>query len=138
MKAEASKERKLREHNEVYSKQLETELENLKVRGHTGALTVPPGLVSCCLQRSYRNQSQSDDYQLDAHNLNPDSLVRWHSPSLDSNDFKFTNELYTQRVSTFLFYRCTHNPPDLSRHYITESKTCHYNRFVVETQEPEL
>ena len=34
-KAEASKDRKLREHSEVYSKQLETELESLKVRGHT-------------------------------------------------------------------------------------------------------
>lgn len=33
-KAEASKERKLREHSEVYSKQLETELESLKV-SHT-------------------------------------------------------------------------------------------------------
>lgn len=35
VKAEASKERKLREHSEVYSKQLETELQSLKVRGHT-------------------------------------------------------------------------------------------------------
>lgn len=33
-KAEASKEKKLKEHSEVYSKQLETELESLKVRGH--------------------------------------------------------------------------------------------------------
>lgn len=33
-KAEASKERKLRENSEVYSKQLETELQGLKVRGH--------------------------------------------------------------------------------------------------------
>lgn len=30
-KAEASKEKKLREHSEVYSKQLEVELEGLKV-----------------------------------------------------------------------------------------------------------
>lgn len=34
-KAEAQKEKKLREHIEVHSKQLETELQNLKVRGHT-------------------------------------------------------------------------------------------------------
>uniref|UniRef100_A0A673FWJ2 non-specific serine/threonine protein kinase n=1 Tax=Sinocyclocheilus rhinocerous TaxID=307959 RepID=A0A673FWJ2_9TELE len=34
-RAEASKERKLREHSEVYSKQLESELETLKVRGHS-------------------------------------------------------------------------------------------------------
>lgn len=35
MQTEASKERKLREHSEVYSKQLEAELQSLKVRGHT-------------------------------------------------------------------------------------------------------
>lgn len=39
-KAESSKERKLREHSEVYSKQLETELESLKVRGHAHTLHV--------------------------------------------------------------------------------------------------
>lgn len=33
-KSEASKEKKLREHSELYSKQLEVELESLKVRGH--------------------------------------------------------------------------------------------------------
>ena len=32
-RAEASKEKKLREHSEVYSKQLESELEMLKVGG---------------------------------------------------------------------------------------------------------
>uniref|UniRef100_A0A673MUI4 non-specific serine/threonine protein kinase n=1 Tax=Sinocyclocheilus rhinocerous TaxID=307959 RepID=A0A673MUI4_9TELE len=40
-RAEASKERKLREHSEVYSKQLESELETLKVKQGTGRATGP-------------------------------------------------------------------------------------------------
>uniref|UniRef100_A0A9J7YKE2 non-specific serine/threonine protein kinase n=1 Tax=Cyprinus carpio carpio TaxID=630221 RepID=A0A9J7YKE2_CYPCA len=39
-RAEASKERKLREHSEVYSKQLESELETLKVKQGTGRASV--------------------------------------------------------------------------------------------------
>ncbi|XP_052391387.1 serine/threonine-protein kinase MRCK beta isoform X1 [Carassius gibelio] len=39
--AEASKERKLREHSEVYSKQLESELETLKVKQGTGRASGP-------------------------------------------------------------------------------------------------
>ncbi|XP_016336644.1 serine/threonine-protein kinase MRCK beta isoform X3 [Sinocyclocheilus anshuiensis] len=40
-RAEASKERKLREHSEVYSKQLESELEMLKVKQGTGRASGP-------------------------------------------------------------------------------------------------
>ncbi|XP_050993951.1 serine/threonine-protein kinase MRCK beta isoform X4 [Labeo rohita] len=40
-RAEASKERKLREHSEVYSKQLESELETLKVKQGTGRASGP-------------------------------------------------------------------------------------------------
>ncbi|XP_059354883.1 serine/threonine-protein kinase MRCK beta-like isoform X4 [Carassius carassius] len=39
--AEASKERKLREHSEIYSKQLESELEKLKVKQGTGRASGP-------------------------------------------------------------------------------------------------
>ncbi|XP_042602699.1 serine/threonine-protein kinase MRCK beta isoform X3 [Cyprinus carpio] len=39
-RAEASKERKIREHSEVYSKQLESELETLKVKQGTGRASV--------------------------------------------------------------------------------------------------
>ncbi|TRY99921.1 hypothetical protein DNTS_020227 [Danionella cerebrum] len=56
-RAEASKERKLREHSEVYSKQLENELETLKVKQGTGRA---PGLSSETQQEITKLKSELD------------------------------------------------------------------------------
>lgn len=57
-KAEASKERKLREHSELYSKQLETEVETLKVP-HTAPHGLGAGPDSALLSVSAGQGSAS-------------------------------------------------------------------------------
>ncbi|XP_031437858.1 serine/threonine-protein kinase MRCK beta isoform X3 [Clupea harengus] len=56
-KADASKERKLREHSEVYSKQLESELESLKVKQGVGRMS---GLSADAQQEMSKLKSELD------------------------------------------------------------------------------
>ncbi|XP_026050870.1 serine/threonine-protein kinase MRCK beta-like isoform X2 [Carassius auratus] len=81
-RAEASKERKLREHSEVYSKQLESELETLKVKQGTG-----------------RASGSSSETQQELNKLKSelDKKVLFYEEELVRRDASHTTELKNMR-----------------------------------------